>query len=114
MRLLLAEDRTAARSDRPEPAHRPTVDALLLLDRLHAAAAEAGREGSLIEIRMLQALAHHAQGDEPQAMAALEQALGATPEPDSYVRLYLDEGTPMLDLLHSSGHRTRGLAPRAA
>jgi len=100
VRLLLAEDRTAARSDRSGAGAPPTVDALLLLDRLHAAAAEAGREGSLIEISVLQALAHHAQGDEPPAMAALEQALGATPEPDSYVRLYLDEGTPMLDLLH--------------
>jgi LuxR family maltose regulon positive regulatory protein len=35
-------------------------------------------------------------------MAALEQALAATPEPDSYVRLFLDEGTPMLDLLHQA------------
>jgi LuxR family maltose regulon positive regulatory protein len=32
-------------------------------------------------------------------MDALARAVAATPEPDSYVRLYLDEGTPMLDLL---------------
>ena len=102
VRLLLAEDRTARRSDRPGTGESPALAALQLLDRLHAAAAEAGREGSLVEIRALQALSHHAQGDEPAAMAALGQALGATPEPDSHVRLYLDEGTPMLDLLHQA------------
>ena len=48
---------------------------------------------------MLQALTHDARGDEHSAMDALALAIAATPEPDSYVRLYLDEGTPMLDLL---------------
>ncbi len=100
VRLLLAEDSTSPRSDRPGTGTPPAGAALLLLDRLHAAAADAGREGSLIEIRMLRALTHHAQGDEPRAMATLGQVLGATPEPDSYVRLYVDEGPPMLDLLH--------------
>ena len=49
---------------------------------------------------MLQALAHHARGDLPQALAALGRSFADTPEPDSYVRLYLDEGAPMLALLH--------------
>ncbi len=99
VRLLLAEDRTAPGRDR-SGGDPPAVAALGLLDRLHAAAAEAGREGSLVEIRALQALAQDAHGDEPRAMAALVQAVETTPEPDSYVRLYLDEGMPMLDLLH--------------
>ena len=46
---------------------------------------------------MLQALAHHARGDLPQALAALSRRWVEAPEPDSYVRLYLDEGAPMLD-----------------
>ena len=106
VRLLLAEARTTSGSDEPGAGAAQTLDALLLLDRLHAAAAGVGREGSLVEIRVLQALAHHALGDEPRAVAALEQALGATPEPDGHVRLYLDEGPPMLDLLHRAvaGH----------
>jgi LuxR family maltose regulon positive regulatory protein len=99
VRFLLAEGRSAPRSDRSGGDAPPVVAALGLLDRLHAAAAEAGREGSLVEIRALQALAHDVRGDERLAMAALEQAVRRTPEPDSYVRLYLDEGTPMLDLL---------------
>ncbi len=69
-----------------------------LLDRLHAAAAEAGRDGSVLEIRVLQALAHQARGDLPEALAALRRSFD-TPEPDSYVRLYLDEGAPMQALL---------------
>ena len=57
---------------------------------------------------MLRALAHHARGDRPQALAALGRRLAEAPEPDSYVRLYLDEGAPMLALLHdAAGHRTR-------
>jgi LuxR family maltose regulon positive regulatory protein len=111
VRLLLAEDRAAARSDRP--GESPAVAALVLLDRLHAAAAKAGREGSLVEIRVLQALAHHATGDDAPALAALEQAVGTTPEPDSNVRLYLDEGTPMLDLLRRAvAERGISLPPR--
>ena len=99
VRLLLAQHRAAPRRERARAEVPPSVAALPLLDRLHAAAHEARRDGSLHEIRVLQALAHHALGDEPAAMAVLEQALGVTPEPDSHVRLYLDEGTPMLDLL---------------
>jgi LuxR family maltose regulon positive regulatory protein len=93
-RLLLAQHRAG-----------PDLDALLgLLDRLHAAAADAGRDGSLLEIRTLQALAHHADGDLPQALAVLARIVAETPEPDRYVRLYLDEGAPMLALLrHCAG-----------
>jgi LuxR family maltose regulon positive regulatory protein len=101
VRLLLADGRAAPRGERPGAAAEPsTVVAVRLLDRLHVAADDAGREGSLVEIRVLQALAYAAQDDVPRAMARLEQAWEATPEPDSYVRLYLDEGPPMLDLLH--------------
>ena len=40
----------------------------------------------------------------PQALAALGRSLVDTPEPDGYVRLYLDEGAPMLALLrHAAG-----------
>jgi LuxR family maltose regulon positive regulatory protein len=87
-RLLLAQHRA------------PFAAVLGLLDRMHTAAADAGRDGSLREIRMLLALAHHAHGDLSQALAVLHRSFVETPEPDSYVRLYLDEGAPMLVLLH--------------
>ena len=53
---------------------------------------------------MLQALAHQAHGDVAQAVAVLSRALGETPEPESHVRLYLDEGAPMLALLHEAAN----------
>ncbi|MET0713164.1 MAG: LuxR C-terminal-related transcriptional regulator [Jiangellaceae bacterium] len=73
-----------------------------LLDRLHGAAEEAGRDGSVREVRVLQALAHLARGDLPEALDALRRSFVDTPEPDSYVRLYLDEGAPMITLLHEA------------
>ncbi len=98
-RLLLAQHRAA--QHRNHGGSIPPVGvALGLLDRLHVAAAGAGRDGSLLEIRVLQALAHEAHGDRLAALAALGRALVEAPEPDSYVRLYLDEGAPMLALLH--------------
>jgi LuxR family maltose regulon positive regulatory protein len=96
-RLLLARHRAEQRSDHAGSASPAAV--LGLLDRLHVAAIDAGRDGSVLEIRVLQALAHHAHGDLPAALAALSRALGEAPEPDSYVRLYLDEGAPMSALL---------------
>ena len=108
-RLLLArhrvEHRGTAQHSGPAGSASPAAAALGLLDRLHAAAADAGRDGSLLEIRMLQALAHHAHGDLPQALSALSRALGQAPEPGSYVRLYLGEGPPMVALLQ---HAARG------
>jgi LuxR family transcriptional regulator, maltose regulon positive regulatory protein len=106
-RLMLAQHRADHRLDR--------VAAVLgLLDRLHAAAADAGRDGSVLEIRTLQALAHHAHGDLPQALAVLDRSVAETPEPESYVRLYLDEGAPMLALLHhAAGGHTGVLRQRA-
>ncbi|HEY9377140.1 MAG TPA: LuxR C-terminal-related transcriptional regulator, partial [Jiangellaceae bacterium] len=82
--------------------HQAVAAVLDLLDRLRAAAAETKRDGSVREIRVLQALAHHARDDLPQALAALRRSFVDTPEPDSYRRLYLDEGAPMLTLLHDA------------
>ncbi|MGH8964168.1 MAG: LuxR C-terminal-related transcriptional regulator, partial [Actinomycetes bacterium] len=98
VRLLLAEHRDGHRTDLAGHAS-PAEAALALLDRLHATAVDVGRAGSLVEIRVLQALAHHTDGAVPQALAALERVQVDAPEPDRYVRLYLDEGAPMEDLL---------------
>jgi LuxR family transcriptional regulator, maltose regulon positive regulatory protein len=101
-RLLLAQHRADQHIDGAADGS-PVPAVLGLLDRLHAAAVEAGRDGSVLEIRVLQAVAHHARGDLPPALAALSQSFD-TPEPDSHVRLYLDEGAPMLALLqHAAG-----------
>ena len=51
---------------------------------------------------MLQALVQDAQGRRPQALESLARAFAQAPEPEGYVRLFLDEGAPMLSLLRDA------------
>jgi LuxR family maltose regulon positive regulatory protein len=74
----------------------PQVNALLA--RLLQAAEAQKRRGSALDILLVQALAHEAQGNRPQAIAALEYAL-ALAEPEGYVRIFVDEGEAMRSLL---------------
>ena len=60
--------------------------------------------GSVIEILILQALAYHAQGDLPAALLPLQRAL-ALAEPEGYVRMFLDEGSSMMQLLREASAR---------
>jgi LuxR family maltose regulon positive regulatory protein len=80
--------------------------ALELLDRVLDGARAAGRDGSLIEARMVRALAHHADGDADAAAGDLAPAL-TVGVPAGYCRLFLDEGAPMTELL---GQVTRAAA----
>ena len=66
----------------------------LLLERLQKAAEIAGRNGSLIEILVMQAITHQLQGELPMALLALEHALELA-EPGGYVRIFVDEGKTM-------------------
>jgi LuxR family transcriptional regulator, maltose regulon positive regulatory protein len=75
-----------------------------LLDRLLKAAEEGGRKGSVIEILVLQAIAYHSQGDIPAALKPLQQALMLA-EPEGYVRMFLDEGPGMMQLLREAAAR---------
>jgi LuxR family transcriptional regulator, maltose regulon positive regulatory protein len=72
--------------------------AMALLDRLYAGAAEQDRVGSLIEIGALRALALAASGDADRAVDALGEALTLAC-PQGYVRVFADEGPPMAALL---------------
>jgi LuxR family transcriptional regulator, maltose regulon positive regulatory protein len=72
-----------------------------LLERLLRVAEATRSMGSAIEILAVLALAVGAQGDEAQALAALERALSLA-EPEGYVRTFVDEGTPMAALLQKS------------
>jgi LuxR family maltose regulon positive regulatory protein len=90
-RLLLAE----SQRDRDE---RVALDAMSLLERLRHAAEAGGRMGSVIEIGVLQALAHQAQGNLDSALEVLERVLWLA-EPEGYVRIFVDEGLPMAELL---------------
>jgi LuxR family maltose regulon positive regulatory protein len=105
-RVLLAHDQRD-RAGHTLPA------AMGLLDRL-LQAADAGDQGvprtrSVIEILVLQALAHQLRGDRPAALARLERALTQA-EPEGYVRLFVDEGEA-LHLLLVAFHARLATAP---
>jgi LuxR family maltose regulon positive regulatory protein len=93
-RVLIAEYKI-------DRANRSIHEAMGLLERLLKTAEEGGRMGSVIEILVLQALAHEAQGNIPLALEPLERAL-ALAEPEGYVRTFLDEGMPMAQLLSAA------------
>jgi LuxR family maltose regulon positive regulatory protein len=82
--------------------------AIPLLDRLIISAEGAGRNGQLITYLSLQALAHHTLDDTGNALTTLSRAL-ALGEPQSYLRTFVDLGSPMQDLLGIAARR--GLAP---
>ena len=75
--------------------------ALELLGRLLRAAEEGRWNGGVIEILVLQALAHQMRGDMPAALVPLARALQLA-EPEGYVRVFLDEGSPMATLLEAA------------
>jgi LuxR family maltose regulon positive regulatory protein len=79
-----------------------------LLERLLTAAEEGERTGSVIEILVLQTLAHEAQGNIPLGLVPLEHAL-ALAEPEGYVRIFVDEGIPMAQLLSEAA--AHGIMP---
>jgi len=106
-RVLIARYKT----DRVAGDHHAT---LRLLERLLHAAEEGGRNGSVIEILILQSLAWQAQGDQPDALAALERALSLA-EPEGYVRIFVDEGEAMRLLIEKrSRNRDHPLGGYAA
>lgn len=79
--------------------------AAAFLDRLLAAASEAGREGSVIDIEVTRALVLQQMRDMDRAVAALTSALELA-EPEGYVRTFTNEGESMAALLAAAGrHR---------
>lgn len=93
-RLLIAQGR---------PAEVPK-----LLEPLLREMEREGRTGTVIEIQVLKALAFQAQGDSAQALTSLAHALSLA-EPGGYLRIFVDEGTPMMRLLYQAAER--GIAP---
>ena len=95
-RLLVAEAAVGNSDDLA-----PTLE---LLDRLLLAATAGRRDGSRLEILVVQALARQAAGDMDGATAALDTAV-AIAEPEGYVRVFLDEGPAMNRLLKTAARR---------
>ncbi len=83
-------------------------EASVLLKGLLEPAETGGRTTRVIEILLLQALAFQAGSNTNQATAALERALTLA-EPEGFVRIFVDEGPPVAQLLHQAA--ARGIMP---
>jgi LuxR family maltose regulon positive regulatory protein len=102
--LALARVRIA--QAREDPASPFLQDVLRLLNRLLRDAETKERMGSVLQILVLRALALEAQGNRMEAPSTLERALTLA-APEGYIRLFVDEGPPMLALLRLA--RGRGI-----
>jgi LuxR family maltose regulon positive regulatory protein len=90
---------------RDDPAALFLQDMLHLLDRLQESAEAKARMNSVLEILVLRALALEAQGNRTSALSTLERAL-VLAAPEGYIRLFVDEGAPMLALLRQAHTRS--------
>jgi LuxR family maltose regulon positive regulatory protein len=89
-------------------ARRRLASSCRLLEQLLKAAEAGERTSSVIEILILQALTLQVAGNTDQAMGALARAL-TLGEPEGFVRVFIDEGRPMADLLQEAA--ARSIAP---
>ena len=106
-----------ARANNPKPTDKQTLDggkrlilgrillaqenptsALKILSLLLHETESAGHWGSVIELLVLQALAYQQRSDTPAALKTLKRALSLA-EPEGYIRIFLDQGKPMKELL---------------
>ena len=94
VRVLLAYGRQHS-----SPAH--LQDAIRLLTRLQEFTHAGGRTIRVMETLLLQASVLQAQGDQARSLDALNQAL-SVPCQGNYIRLFLDEGKSMVELLQTA------------
>jgi LuxR family maltose regulon positive regulatory protein len=100
--LILARVRLV--QGREAPASRLLKEVLHLLDLQQASAEANARLSSVREILVVRALALAAQDKQQAALATLERVL-VQAEPEGYIRLFVDEGAPMVTLLrHVQAH----------
>ena len=76
-------------------------EALVILEPAAQAAKVSGSVGSLIEILVLQTVAHAALANPDKALRSLQQALSFA-EPAGYIRLFIDEGDRLAPLLQQA------------
>jgi LuxR family maltose regulon positive regulatory protein len=89
--------------------NQPTV-ALQRLEPVLQRATAGQRWGHVIEIHLLQALAYQKLHEEPQALAALSEAVRLG-EPEGYLRSFVDEGALIATLLSDLREEQRQTGP---
>ncbi len=93
-------------------AQQKPTEALSHLEALQVGAQQQERWRHVIEIKVLQALAHSMRDEEQEAQTVLVQALHLA-EPEGYMRVFADEGAPMAALLSSLREQERKRGPTA-
>ncbi len=106
--VTLARVRIAEGREKPSPALLQGT--FHFLDRLLQDAEAKARGSSVLELLLLQSLALAAHGERNAALSTLARALSLG-EPQGYIRLFVDEGAPMRNLLREA--RSRRIAPHA-
>ena len=109
--LTLARVRIA--QGRETPTGPFLSEALVVLERLFEDAEAKMRMRSVLEVLLLRQRAQQEQADHAGAMTTLGRALTFA-EPEGYIRLFLDEGVPMVTLLRQTYAHTRAPAYVAA
>jgi LuxR family maltose regulon positive regulatory protein len=85
-------------------------EALSLLEPLQVNAEKQERWSHVIEMKVLQALAHSMRNEDQEALTVLAQAVHLA-ESESYVRIFVDEGTAMATLLSRLREQLRKKGP---
>lgn len=86
-----------------------TTSALSVLEPLRQQAEAKGWQDEQLKVMVLQAVALHMHGEKDNAVQLLGDIL-ALVEPEGFVRIFVDEGLPMAQLLYKAA--ARGLMPK--
>jgi LuxR family maltose regulon positive regulatory protein len=96
--------RVLVNQGRMDPDGPYLTNAHYLLSRLLQTSEEAGWTGKVIEILALTALSYQAEDEEEKAIETLSRAISLA-EPEGFVRVFLDAGSPMASLLYRAAER---------
>jgi len=106
----LARERQDVARARMLLAQKKPTEALSLLEPLQVGAKKQERFSHVIEMYILQALAHHLRGEEQEALTVLAQAVRLA-EPEYYIRHFVDEGPQVAVLLTRLREQQRRRGP---
>jgi LuxR family maltose regulon positive regulatory protein len=106
----LAQERQEVARVRMLLSRQMPAEALTLLESLLGSAEPQERWSHVIEMKILQALAHALRNQDQEALTVLAQAV-LLAEPEGYMRIFVDEGAAMGTLLSRLRDRERAQGP---
>src|SRR3989442_830150 len=106
----LANEREEVARARMLLAQQRPAEALSLLEPLLGKAEQQERWSHVIEIKILQALAHALRHEDQEALTVLAQAVHLA-EPEGYIHAFVDEGAAMATLLSRLRDQERKQGP---